>query len=126
MNFVVAGSDPREFGLPMDNQTYAQMFKLMISNRTSEGVGLCWKEISCELRGSLDKDFHGVFMLSGSVAEREYLTRIATGEIDVALIRNRSHLREALARYKFIARTRMPRLYSIYSFIANSIRNVLP
>ena len=125
MNFVVVGADPRQFGLPMHNHTYAQMFELMLGHRSGEGVALCWKEISSELRRLKEQDFRGVFMLSGSSIEREYLDRIATGEIDSALMRNRSYLREALARLKFIARIRLPRLYYLYRFMANIIRKVI-
>ena len=125
MNFVVVGADPRQFGLPMHNHTYAQMFELMLGHRSGEGVALCWKEISSELRRLKEQDFRGVFMLSGSSIEREYLGRIATGEIDSALMRNRSYLREELARLKFIARIRLPHLHYFYRFMANIIRKVI-
>lgn len=120
MNLVLSGADPRAFGLPMSDQTYPAMFRLLSRIRPSRGLIVFWGEISAAARRALAA--RTAFVLVDSVVEHAFLRRLADGEIDRALSRNLSPWRDRYARLKFIARVKLPRLYRAYRLAADFIR----
>lgn len=112
LNFVLEGADPRDFGLPMDSTTYEGVFDKLLPLKSGRGIVPCWQEISEAARAALASG--AFFVLEDPVAERRALQRIADGEIDRALQRNLSPWHDRLARLKFIARVRCPRLHRLY------------
>jgi len=112
LNFVLEGADPRDFGLPMDSGTYAGVFAKLLPLKSGRGIVPCWQEISEAARAALASG--AFFVLEDAAAERRALQRIADGEIDRALQRNLSPWHDRLARLKFIARVRCPRLHRLY------------
>jgi len=123
LNIILSGADPRDFGLPMYEVTYANIFKLMKTIRPSRGLITFWQEISSAANTALKQKKY--FVLADAEDEERFIKKIASGEINKALASNLSPLRDELARLKFIARVKLPRLYRIYRFIADRIRKTL-
>jgi hypothetical protein len=123
LNIILSGADPRDFGLPMYEGTYANIFKLMKTIRPSKGLITFWQEISNAANIALKQKKY--FVLANAEDEKRFIRKIASGEINNALALNLSPLRDELARLKFVARVKLPRLYRIYRFIADKIRKIL-
>lgn len=122
LNLVLSGADPRRYGLPMDQSTYERLFKRMLSIHSSKGLMLFWAEISLAAQKALSKKTY--FVLYDELKEEKYLQRIASGEIDRALKKHTSFLRDEWSRFKFVIRVRYKRLYAAYQFIAQLVRRL--
>jgi hypothetical protein len=109
MNFVLAGADPRSHGIPMDEGSYANLFRSMSKFKATIGIRLCWKEISTSASSALAAG--KFFVLKDRSVDGAFLLRIANGEIDRALARNYRRFARQLDWAKFVLRARCPKIY---------------
>jgi hypothetical protein len=117
MNFVLAGADPRSHGIPMDESSYANLFRSMSKFKATMGIRLCWKEISASASSVLAAG--KFFVIKNRSVDEAFLLRIANGEIDRALARNHRRFARQLDWAKFVLRVRWPK---IYDFVRRTYR----
>jgi len=110
MNLILANQDPRRFGVAFCPDSYPRMLQLLLRTHSSNALCIIWKEISDRARQLVDSG--EFFVLADREAETPFIRRIAAGEIDQALERNQSALRDRVARWRFIARHRYPLMHS--------------
>lgn len=120
LNFILAGADPRDFGIPFDETTYDRIFATVTKIKASKGIVPCWQEIAEAARKALAAGNHFVFR--DPVVERRSIERLASGEIDAALARNFSHWHDEWTRLKFVLRVRYPRLYAFLRWLKTKLR----
>jgi len=119
MNLILANGDPRQLGLPFSSESYPHMFELMLHIKSNEGLVLIWKEISTRARQVVDKG--EFFVFADREVEVGFLRRIAEGENDRVLERNKGELLDRVARWRFIVRHRYPLLYSALHQLRNIV-----
>lgn len=120
MNIILTDADPREYGFPMTESTYPHLMQLMSAIHSSYALKIFWGEIADDCRRALASGHY--FILSDKVPESAFLQRIADGEINRALERNHRPWKDSLARWKFIARARLPFIYNLGRGLVRLVR----